>query len=225
MVRGHVALDDHAVAGGLEGADELAEALGAACEGVVLADQAADAVEAVGADATGAEPKATAVPIFTSSLRGAPDDLLAELGTLDALIVTVLAAGGTKPATATAGGDDEAWDVSAIADLDIPVLQGLCLTWDRATWAASDDGVSPLDAATQVAVPEFDGRIITTAFSFKETDEEGLPRYVADPERCRRVARTAAAHARLRHTPPAERKIALVLLGAESLERIRNRQS
>jgi cobaltochelatase CobN len=163
----------------------------------------ADAVDATG-DAVG-------VPIFSSSLRGASDDLIAELGTLDALVVTVLAAGGTKPATSSAGGDDEAWDVGALAALDIPILQGLCLTWDRASWDASDDGVSPLDAATQVAVPEFDGRIITTAFSFKETDEDGLPRYVADPERCRRVAGTAVAHARLRHTPPADRKIALVL--------------
>ncbi len=166
----------------------------------------ADAVDATG-DAVG-------VPIFCSSLRGAPDDLLAELGTLDALIVTVLAAGGTKPATSSAGGDDEAWDVAALAALDIPLLQGLCLTWDRATWLASDDGVSPLDAATQVAVPEFDGRIITTAFSFKETDPDdpaGLPRYVADPERCARVAGIAAAHARLRHTPVDQRRVALVL--------------
>jgi cobaltochelatase CobN len=163
----------------------------------------ADAVDATG-DGVG-------VPIFCSSLRGAPAELLAELGTLDALIVTVLAAGGTKAATASAGGDDEAWDVEALANLDIPVLQGLCLTWDRETWEASDEGVSPLDAATQVAVPEFDGRIITTAFSFKETDEDGLPRYVADPERCRRVAGTAVAHARLRHTPPSDRRIALVL--------------
>ncbi len=163
------------------------------------------------ADAVDATGEAVGVPIFCSSLRGAPDDLLAELGTLDALVVTVLAAGGTKPATSSAGEDDEAWDVEALANLDIPVLQGLCLTWDRATWQASSEGVSPLDAATQVAVPEFDGRIITTAFSFKETDEDGLPRYVADPERCRRVAGTAVAHARLRHTPPSERKIALVL--------------
>ncbi len=163
------------------------------------------------ADAVDATGEAVAVPIYCSSLRGAPDDLLAELGTLDALVVTVLAAGGTKPATSSAGGDDEAWDVEALAALDIPVLQGLCLTWDRATWAGSDDGVSPLDAATQVAVPEFDGRIITTAFSFKETDDDGLPRYVADPERCARVAGIAVAHARLRHTPREQRRIALVL--------------
>ena len=35
----------------------------------------------------------------------------ATLRAADALVVTVLAAGGTKPASASAGGDDEAWDV------------------------------------------------------------------------------------------------------------------
>jgi cobaltochelatase CobN len=163
----------------------------------------ADAVDATGA--------ATAVPIFCSSLRGAPKDLLTALGTLDALVVTVLAAGGTKPATASAGGDDEAWDVEALAALDIPVLQGLCLTWSRTAWEDSDEGLSPLDSATQVAVPEFDGRIITVPFSFKETDADGLPRYVADAERCRRVAGLAVAHARLRHVPPSERRVAIML--------------
>ena len=43
------------------------------------------------------------VPIHAASLRDAPDDLIAHLGTLDALVATVLAAGGTKPATASAG--------------------------------------------------------------------------------------------------------------------------
>ncbi|MFP5283028.1 MAG: cobaltochelatase subunit CobN, partial [Actinomycetes bacterium] len=153
----------------------------------------------------------TAVPIFAASLRDAPADLLAHLGTLDALVTTVLAAGGTRPANASAGGDDEAWDVRALAALDIPILQGLCLTWSRAAWAASSEGLSPLDVATQVAVPEFDGRIITVPFSFKEPDTDGLPRYVPDPERCRRVAELAVNHARLRHVPPAERRIAVVL--------------
>src|SRR5690606_1149 len=132
-------------------------------------------------------------------------------GTLDALVVTVLAAGGTRPAAASAGGDDEAWDVGELARLDIPILQALCLTWGRDQWAASDDGTSPLDSASQIAVPEFDGRIITVPFSFKEFDDEGLPHYVTDPERCRRVAGIAVAHARLRHTPPAQRRIAVVL--------------
>lgn len=159
-------------------------------------------------DATG---QAVGVPVFAGSLRSAPDELYTALGTLDALVVTVLAAGGSTPAGASAGGDDEAWDVERMAALDIPVLQGLCLTSSRAEWEASDDGVTPLDSATQIAIPEFDGRIITAPFSFKEIDADGLPRYVADPERCGRVARIAVNHARLRRTPPAERKVALML--------------
>ncbi len=162
----------------------------------------ADAVDAAGG---------IGEPIFATSLRDAPADLLEHLGTLDALITTVLAAGGTKPATVSAGGNDEAWDVRALAALDIPILQGLCLTWDRESWSGSDEGMTPLDVATQVAVPEFDGRIITVPFSFKETDPDGLPHYVPDHERCRRVAEIAINHARLRHIPPAERKIAIVL--------------
>ncbi|MGL5817553.1 MAG: cobaltochelatase subunit CobN [Phycicoccus sp.] len=164
------------------------------------------------ADAVDATGQAVGLPIFAGSLRSAPDELYAALGTLDALVVTVLAAGGSVPAGASAGGDDETWDVERMAALDIPVLQGLCLTSSRAEWEHSDDGVSPLDSATQIAIPEFDGRIITVPFSFKEIDErDGLPRYVADPERAGRVARIAVSHARLRRTPNAEKRLALVL--------------
>ena len=163
------------------------------------------------ADAIDATGEAVGVPIFSSSLRSAPDELYDALGTLDALVVTVLAAGGSQPAGASAGGDDEAWDVERIAALDIPVLQGLCLTSSREEWEASDDGVTPLDSASQIAIPEFDGRIITAPFSFKEIDEDGLPRYVADAERCARVAGIAVNHARLRRIPPSKRKVALML--------------
>lgn len=154
---------------------------------------------------------ARALPIFCASLRTAPDDLLDLLGTADALVVTVLAAGGATPATASAGGDDDAWNIERLAALDIPILQGLCLTGPRAEWADGDDGLSPLDVATQVAVPEFDGRIITVPFSFKEFDDNGLPWYQPDTERCARVAGIAIAHARLRRIPTARRRVAILL--------------
>ncbi|MQA63687.1 MAG: cobaltochelatase subunit CobN, partial [Actinophytocola sp.] len=151
------------------------------------------------------------LPVYCATLRNRDPEMIEELRKADALLVTVLAAGGTRPSEAGAGGDDEAWDIAELAELDIPTLQALCLTSDRDTWADSDEGLSPMDAASQVAVPEFDGRIITVPFSFKETDADGLPRYVPDPERARRVATIAAGHARLRHIPPAERKIVLML--------------
>jgi cobaltochelatase CobN len=150
------------------------------------------------------------LPVFCTSLRTPPAELLDLLGTADAMVVTVLAAGGATPASVGAGGDDDSWDVKHLAALDIPILQGLCLTSSRARWSANDDGMSPLDVATQVAVPEFDGRIITVPFSFKEIDSDGLISYVPDPERCTRVAGLAVNHARLRRVPPAEKRLALI---------------
>ncbi|MGY1635677.1 cobaltochelatase subunit CobN [Geodermatophilus sp. SYSU D00742] len=152
-----------------------------------------------------------ALPVFTSSLRSVDPELLETLRAADALVVTVLAAGGSRPATAQAGGDDGAWDVGALASLDVPVLQGLCLTRSRDEWLADDDGLSPLDVGNQVAIPEFDGRLISVPFSFKETDADGLTSYVADPERAARVAGTAVAHARLRSVPPAHRRVVVML--------------
>jgi cobaltochelatase CobN len=161
-----------------------------------------DAIEGAGA---------RPLPLFCASLRTAPPGLLDALRTCDALVVTVLAAGGATPATAGAGGDDESWDVGALAALDVPILQGLCLTGPRTAWQESDDGLSPLDAATQVAIPEFDGRLITVPFSFKEVDPDGLTVYAADPERAARVAGIAVRHARLRHIPPARRRVVIML--------------
>src|SRR5699024_4700268 len=129
----------------------------------------------------------------------------------DALVVTVLAAGGATPAAASAGGDDESWDVERLRALDIPVLQGLTLTSSRAEWEVSDDGDTPLNGATHIAMPKVDGRLITAPLTFKKIDDDGLPRYESDPDRCARVAGMAVNHACLRHTPPEKRKIAVVL--------------
>ena len=150
------------------------------------------------------------LPVFCASLRTADAGLLDLLGTADAMVTTVLAAGGATPATVTAGGNDDSWNVAHLAALDVPILQGLCLTSSRAQWQDNDDGLSPLDVATQVAVPEFDGRIITVPFSFKEIDDEGLISYVADPERCARVAGLAVKHARLRAIPAPHKRVAVV---------------
>ncbi|MFE7835574.1 cobaltochelatase subunit CobN [Streptomyces sp. NPDC057474] len=154
---------------------------------------------------------AHALPLYVASLRAPEPELIEELRAADAIVTTVLAAGGTKPAEASAGGDDESWDAGALTGLDVPILQALCLTGSRAAWEESDEGVSPLDAASQIAVPEFDGRLITVPFSFKEIDEDGLPAYVADPERAARVAGIAVRHARLRHIANADKRLALVL--------------
>ncbi|NGN66608.1 cobaltochelatase subunit CobN [Streptomyces sp. A7024] len=164
-------------------------------------DVLCDAVEAAGANA---------LPVYCGSLRGAEPGLYELLGQADTLVATVLASGGTRASDASAGGDDETWDVGALAELDVPVLQGLCLTSSRAAWEASDAALSPMDAAMQVAIPEFDGRIVTVPFSFKEEGPDGVPVYVADAGRAARVAGIAVRHARLRQKPNADKRVGLV---------------
>jgi cobaltochelatase CobN len=164
-------------------------------------DVLCDAIEARGGNA---------LPVYCYSLRPdatgavpAVDDLLQ--GRVDALVTTVLASGGSNAA------DAEGWDARSLAALDVPVLQGLCLTSTRAAWEASGGALAPIDAAMQVAIPEFDGRLVTVPFSFKEPGPDGIPVYVADPERAARLADIAVRHARLRHTANADKRIAVVL--------------
>ena len=92
---------------------------------------------------------------------------------------TMLAAGGSAPPTPPARSGEGAassggWDASALEALGVPVIQAVCVTSSRAAWEASAPACSPLDAATQVAIPEFDGRISAAPISFKERDAERL---------------------------------------------------
>ena len=166
--------------------------------------------------------------VWSYTLRRAHDGRVAALelldGHVDALVTTMLATGGSNRgdaagdiAAADGGAEQQmAWDASALEALGVPVVQALCVTMSRARWDEGNEGLLPIDAATQVAIPEFDGRIIGGPISFKERELEdspvgvAVPRYVADAERCDRLATLVLRHARLRR-PGVRRKIAIVL--------------
>ncbi len=150
---------------------------------------------------------ATALPVFCGSLRSPEPGLIELLGRADAVITTVLAAGGAN----AAGAQDGDWDAGALASLDVPLVQGLCLTSSRSQWAESTAALTPMDAAMQVAIPEFDGRLITIPFSFKEEGPDGIGVYQADSERAARLAGIAIRHARLRAIPNSAKRIVLAL--------------
>lgn len=149
--------------------------------------------------------------VWTQSLRPDADGdvpvLRALQGNVDALIVTVLASGGSTAA------DEGAWRADALAALGVPVVQAVCVTRSRAAWEESPAGLSPMDVAMQVAIPEFDGRLLGGVVSFKEphAEFEGVSLYVADPERCARVASLTVRMARLRTTPRERRKVVVML--------------
>ncbi len=151
---------------------------------------------------------AVPLPVYCASLRSADAGLTELLAPAQAVITTVLAAGGSGAAGTSAEGD---WDAGALATLGVPILQGLCLTSSRAQWQDAGGGLSPIDAAMQVAIPEFDGRLITVPFSFKEEGPDGIGVYVADPERARRLAGIAVRQARLAGTPNSDKRVAIML--------------
>ncbi len=161
---------------------------------------------------------ANPLPVYCYSLRADDRGRIPALellaGKVDVLIVTVLASGGSNAADAQRGEEGwYSWEVPAFEALDVPVVQGICVTSPRANWELSSSGLSPLDAAMQVAIPEFDGRIISVPFSFKEPEHEGsrVVVYRADPERARRVAGIATRLALLRRKANADKKLALML--------------
>jgi cobaltochelatase CobN len=149
--------------------------------------------------------------VWAQSLRPDADDrvpLLEELqGKVDALIVTVLAGGGSTAA------DADGWRADALAALGVPVIQAVCVTRSRAAWEESPAGLSPMDVAMQVAIPEFDGRLLGGVVSFKEPHAEfaGVSLYAPDAERCAHVAGLTVRIAKLRPTPPGRRKVVVML--------------
>ncbi|AHY46095.1 cobaltochelatase, CobN subunit [Rubrobacter radiotolerans] len=167
---------------------------------------------------------ANALPVFAYSLRSEPDGGVPALalleGRVDALVATVLASGGSNASDAASHGGPEGWlewEVPALERLGVPVVQGICTTATREAWLRSDAGLSPLDTAWQVAIPEFDGRMISVPFSFKETVADSSPVgaplsvYRVDAERTARVAGLAVRLARLGKRPNREKRIAVML--------------
>ncbi|PSC06692.1 cobaltochelatase subunit CobN [Alsobacter soli] len=100
---------------------------------------------------------------------------------------------------------------------DAPVLQAILAGSRLEPWRESSRGLGAADLAMNVVLPELDGRIIAGAVSFKaETERSEALEFAAvahrpEPSRVAAVADLAAAWARLRGTPAAERRIACVL--------------
>ena len=160
---------------------------------------------------------ANAVPVYCYSLRDSSDVVaLLALAGVGAVVTTVLAAGSFAPGSEDAA-SAEHWGGGELAGLGVPVLQGMVSTSSSEAWLGSHAGLSPLDVAWQVALPELDGRVIAVPFSFKEVvddgDELGAPvsAYRTVPDRTERLAGLVVRLASLRALPPARRKVAIVL--------------
>ncbi|WP_341739487.1 cobaltochelatase subunit CobN, partial [Microcoleus sp. CAWBG640] len=156
------------------------------------------------------------VPVFVSSLR--EPELQVELREYfqpkDAEPIQLLL---NTTSFAVSGFNSPDSEQNTLKLLDVPVLQAIFSGGGLQEWESDLQGLSPRDVAMNVALPEVDGKIITRAVSFKavqtwnselETDVVG---YVAAADRISFVADLTTNWVNLKQTPPANRRIAIIL--------------
>ncbi|WP_099864803.1 cobaltochelatase subunit CobN [Pararhizobium haloflavum] len=152
------------------------------------------------------------VPIYVSSLRdpvsiGVVERVFAE--TPPDVVLNATGFAVSAPGRESGG--------TVLESTGAPVLQVVLSSSDRAAWEASPQGLSSRDLAMNVALPEVDGRVMTRAVSFKSADrfdqrvEAPIVAHEPVADRVRFVAQLAANWARLKRTPAAERRVAIIL--------------
>lgn len=112
---------------------------------------------------------------------------------------------------ATPGCGEQVCDDNFFASYGVPVIHAMTPAADLEGWSSDINGLSPAEVAYDVAHPEFDGQIITVPSCTTERLPDGSRAYVSIEDRAERIADIAMMWARLRRTPNADRRVAVLL--------------
>lgn len=148
------------------------------------------------------------LPLFAASLKdpvaaGLVDALLTQYPPSIILNATGFALGGGE--------------TDPLAARNVPVLQIVLASQAKESWRSGAQGLPARDIAMNVALPEIDGRILTGAVSFKaKTTRDAatqcdLARHETHDEGVAFAADLALGWSKLRQTPAAERRVAIIL--------------
>ena len=98
---------------------------------------------------------------------------------------------------------------TALEALDVAYVEAIPLAFQRVEeWRRDDTGLSPIQIAMNVAVPELDGIAEPLVYGGPTA---GSDRFVALPDQIEMIAERVAKRVELRRTPNAEKKIAIAL--------------
>jgi len=101
--------------------------------------------------------------------------------------------------------------------LRVPVIKAILTYNSPEEWAESPQGLNPIDVTMSVAMPEFDGMLITIPVAARKISEidpltgAKIVRHEPISERVQKLVRLALNWARLRHVPNSEKKVAIIL--------------
>ena len=100
--------------------------------------------------------------------------------------------------------------------LGVPFIQGITTMNTREEWETSLQGLNPMDLSISVAMPEFDGALITVPVASREITEfdpvtgANITKYIPIPERVAKLVRLSMRWGRLRHLANEEKKVAII---------------
>ncbi len=180
-----------------------------------------------------AEHNIGAIVVYTASLRAIDESsglpfayaMLQQCGIkCDAIINT------TSFSTTDSNNYSKSASAFDSTDSVVPVFQAMTSTMTRLQWQDSNRGLSPLDTAMNVVLPEFDGRIITHPICFRSNNdcESTAPSktesnkvssatiYETVPDRISKLASLVARTVRLAKLANRDKKIAFVLTNSSS---------
>jgi cobaltochelatase CobN len=105
---------------------------------------------------------------------------------------------------------------AVLKKLNVPVIKAIltCNTYDE--WRFSPQGISTIDVPSNMAMPEFDGLLITVPIAAMDFGEHPMYsgarfiRFEPIPERVTKLVRLSLNWAKLRHLPNSEKKVAII---------------
>ncbi|MDQ1283142.1 MAG: Cobaltochelatase, CobN subunit, partial [Euryarchaeota archaeon] len=100
--------------------------------------------------------------------------------------------------------------------LGVPVIKAILTYNTQKDWEDSLQGLNPMDVTMSVALPEFDGTLITVPVAAREQTRRdpltGAKAAIFEPidERIQKIVRLSLNWAKLRHIPNEEKKVAII---------------
>lgn len=94
--------------------------------------------------------------------------------------------------------------------LGVPILQAYTLYRPREEWKQSIDGMTAMEMAVSIAMPEFDGALHGVPVAGREYQDDGNAVYLPIGERISMMVRKAGKWAKLRSKPNADKKIGII---------------
>jgi cobaltochelatase CobN len=127
------------------------------------------------------------------------------------IVDSVIMASGFSQVSLSDPSHEEKEIYNFFRDLDVPVIQGISVMRPIEEWRGDIIGLNSMEISTSVIWPEFDGQIISVPLSFTTRDDDGKFDTVSISDRIDRITTLAISWARLRHVPPEDRKVVILL--------------